>query len=109
MKVAGSCVDNDGSKAEVEASSAADNKPAEGSTQPSEPPKQDYIHVRARRGQATDSHSLAERVIPFSLCELAISNHWLISENNELEFHGSSSSWYGIFSIFSTVHLLLLD
>ncbi|CAN6314833.1 unnamed protein product [Urochloa humidicola] len=26
-----------------------------------EPPKQDYIHVRARRGQATDSHSLAER------------------------------------------------
>ncbi|KAK1439857.1 hypothetical protein QVD17_05679 [Tagetes erecta] len=25
-------------------------------------PKQDYIHVRARRGQATDSHSLAERV-----------------------------------------------
>ncbi|KAL8170194.1 hypothetical protein V2J09_021998 [Rumex salicifolius] len=28
---------------------------------PSEPPK-DYIHVRARRGQATDSHSLAERV-----------------------------------------------
>ncbi|XP_047064649.1 transcription factor BHLH094-like [Lolium rigidum] len=28
---------------------------------PPEPPKQDYIHVRARRGQATDSHSLAER------------------------------------------------
>ncbi|KAL6846823.1 hypothetical protein ACP4OV_024271 [Aristida adscensionis] len=27
----------------------------------SEPPK-DYVHVRARRGQATDSHSLAERV-----------------------------------------------
>lgn len=26
------------------------------------PPKQDFIHVRARRGQATDSHSLAERV-----------------------------------------------
>lgn len=26
-----------------------------------EPPK-DYIHVRARRGQATDNHSLAERV-----------------------------------------------
>ncbi|KAG7605371.1 Transcription factor bHLH78 [Arabidopsis thaliana] len=30
-------------------------------TKPPEPPK-DYIHVRARRGQATDSHSLAERV-----------------------------------------------
>lgn len=23
----------------------------------------DYVHVRARRGQATDSHSLAERVL----------------------------------------------
>ncbi|KAK8565160.1 hypothetical protein V6N13_020284 [Hibiscus sabdariffa] len=30
-------------------------------TKAPEPPK-DYIHVRARRGQATDSHSLAERV-----------------------------------------------
>ncbi|MED6200531.1 hypothetical protein PIB30_086048 [Stylosanthes scabra] len=30
-------------------------------SKPPEPPK-DYIHVRARRGQATDSHSLAERV-----------------------------------------------
>ncbi|XP_031101284.1 transcription factor BHLH089-like [Ipomoea triloba] len=30
------------------------------SGKPAEPPK-DYIHVRARRGQATDSHSLAER------------------------------------------------
>ncbi|KAK1280947.1 Transcription factor bHLH62 [Acorus gramineus] len=28
----------------------------------SKPQKTDYIHVRARRGQATDSHSLAERV-----------------------------------------------
>ncbi|XP_068666827.1 basic helix-loop-helix protein 80-like [Aristolochia californica] len=28
----------------------------------SEEPPNDYIHVRARRGQATDSHSLAERV-----------------------------------------------
>lgn len=30
-------------------------------------PKQDYIHVRARRGQATDSHSLAERVFFYFL------------------------------------------
>lgn len=30
--------------------------------QNSEQPKEDYIHVRARRGQATNSHSLAERV-----------------------------------------------
>lgn len=29
-------------------------------------PKQHYIHVRARRGQATDSHSLAERVRSYS-------------------------------------------
>jgi len=28
----------------------------------SEDPPTGYIHVRARRGQATDSHSLAERV-----------------------------------------------
>ncbi|KDO47528.1 hypothetical protein CISIN_1g022116mg [Citrus sinensis] len=31
-------------------------------TKASEVQKHDYIHVRARRGQATDSHSLAERV-----------------------------------------------
>ncbi|XP_073008236.1 transcription factor bHLH62-like isoform X1 [Typha latifolia] len=37
-------------------------KEKESNAKPSEPPKQDYIHVRARRGQATDSHSLAERV-----------------------------------------------
>lgn len=37
-------------------------KSAEQPAKPAEPPK-DYIHVRARRGQATDSHSLAERVI----------------------------------------------
>ncbi|XP_062193031.1 transcription factor BHLH094-like [Phragmites australis] len=33
----------------------------EKNAKPVEPPK-DYVHVRARRGQATDSHSLAERV-----------------------------------------------
>jgi hypothetical protein len=30
--------------------------------QPSDSQKEDYIHIRARRGQATNSHSLAERV-----------------------------------------------
>ncbi|XP_062077774.1 transcription factor bHLH62 [Humulus lupulus] len=40
---------------------AGDDKQAKSSPKPPEPPK-DYIHVRARRGQATDSHSLAERV-----------------------------------------------
>ncbi|XP_042521056.1 transcription factor bHLH78-like [Macadamia integrifolia] len=36
-------------------------KQTKDNSKPPEPPK-DYIHVRARRGQATDSHSLAERV-----------------------------------------------
>lgn len=40
---------------------ARDGKNKENAAKPPEPPK-DYIHVRARRGQATDSHSLAERV-----------------------------------------------
>ncbi|CAA2994980.1 transcription factor bHLH62-like [Olea europaea subsp. europaea] len=40
-------------------SSSKRSKP--GDDKCSEPPK-DYIHVRARRGQATDAHSLAERV-----------------------------------------------
>ena len=45
---------------------AGDDKQAKSSPKPPEPPK-DYIHVRARRGQATDSHSLAERVTLFGL------------------------------------------
>ncbi|KAG2669663.1 hypothetical protein I3843_14G042000 [Carya illinoinensis] len=52
-------------KAEEEAkgstSSSGDEKQSKTNAKPPEPPK-DYIHVRARRGQATDSHSLAERV-----------------------------------------------
>ncbi|OAY65411.1 Transcription factor bHLH62 [Ananas comosus] len=40
---------------------AGEKKGKESNARPPEPPK-DYIHVRARRGQATDSHSLAERV-----------------------------------------------
>ncbi|KAI7731831.1 hypothetical protein M8C21_028784 [Ambrosia artemisiifolia] len=50
--------ENEECKPEVERSTG---KKAENSVKPSEPPKPDYIHVRARRGQATDSHSLAER------------------------------------------------
>ncbi|KAJ4961346.1 hypothetical protein NE237_021256 [Protea cynaroides] len=61
QKVSGSGDENGDSKADVESNSGTDNKQAEQSMQPSERPKQDYIHVRARRGQATDSHSLAER------------------------------------------------
>ncbi|XP_027335640.1 transcription factor bHLH62-like [Abrus precatorius] len=47
-------------KAEEE-SKAGEEKQNKSNSKPPEPPK-DYIHVRARRGQATDSHSLAERV-----------------------------------------------
>ncbi|OIW10517.1 hypothetical protein TanjilG_15889 [Lupinus angustifolius] len=50
---------NESGKGETETSSG---KHAEQEQTTPEPPlKQDYIHVRARRGQATDSHSLAER------------------------------------------------
>ncbi|WJX87959.1 hypothetical protein P8452_70092 [Trifolium repens] len=53
---------NEGGDGKVEGE-ASSGKPAEQSSKPPppDPPKQDYIHVRARRGQATDSHSLAER------------------------------------------------
>lgn len=57
LKTAGAN-ENRETMAEGEANSG---KAAEPSPKPAEPPKQDYIHVRARRGQATDSHSLAER------------------------------------------------
>ncbi|XWS68898.1 hypothetical protein CRYUN_Cryun04dG0133200 [Craigia yunnanensis] len=58
LKASGGRDENHDSKSEAEPSSG---KPVEQKAQPPEPPKQDYIHVRARRGQATDSHSLAER------------------------------------------------
>nr|XP_027114119.1 transcription factor bHLH62-like [Coffea arabica] len=47
----------------IEERKGSDNKTGDdkANQRPPEPPK-DYIHVRARRGQATDSHSLAERV-----------------------------------------------
>ena len=38
-----------------------------------------YIHVRARRGQATDSHSLAERVLCTIACKFLPSSLLLIS------------------------------
>ncbi|XP_010527278.1 PREDICTED: transcription factor bHLH78-like isoform X2 [Tarenaya hassleriana] len=39
-----------------------DGNPETNGSKDENPPEKDYIHVRARRGQATDSHSLAERV-----------------------------------------------
>ena len=71
MKLSRSRVENGGSnsKSKMEANSGQGNMAAEKHTKPSEQPnKQDYIHVRARRGQATDSHSLAERVISLQSC-----------------------------------------
>ncbi|CAO2826721.1 unnamed protein product [Amaranthus hypochondriacus] len=50
--------ENGSSKVRGETSSASGNN--NHAEKPAEPPK-DFIHVRARRGQATDSHSLAER------------------------------------------------
>jgi hypothetical protein len=47
---------------EAQTDSGNASKAVHENPKPPEPPKQDYIHVRARRGQATDSHSLAERV-----------------------------------------------
>ncbi|PSS29438.1 Transcription factor bHLH63 like [Actinidia chinensis var. chinensis] len=47
---------NNNIKRETSADTSKDNSKV------SEVQKPDYIHVRARRGQATDSHSLAERV-----------------------------------------------
>ncbi|KAK6924926.1 Myc-type, basic helix-loop-helix (bHLH) domain [Dillenia turbinata] len=60
-KLSGSKDEPTNSKADAERNSGDGKKSAEKGSQVSEPPKQDYIHVRARRGQATDSHSLAER------------------------------------------------
>lgn len=37
-------------------------KQAKDKSDSGEAPKENYIHVRAKRGQATNSHSLAERV-----------------------------------------------
>ncbi|XP_028784050.1 transcription factor bHLH79 isoform X2 [Neltuma alba] len=61
IKLGASKDENGSLKAEADASSVAGSKSGEQGTKPPEPPKPDYIHVRARRGQATDSHSLAER------------------------------------------------
>ncbi|KAE9467335.1 hypothetical protein C3L33_00772, partial [Rhododendron williamsianum] len=61
MKTSRSRDENGVSQSEDEENSGLGNNPAEQRTKSSVPPKQDYIHVRARRGQATDSHSLAER------------------------------------------------
>ncbi|KAG8100405.1 hypothetical protein GUJ93_ZPchr0013g37971 [Zizania palustris] len=52
---------NDNLRTEAEINLGNSSKAANKNDTPPEPPRQDYIHVRARRGQATDNHSLAER------------------------------------------------
>ncbi|KAL2254007.1 UNVERIFIED_CONTAM: Transcription factor bHLH79 [Sesamum indicum] len=59
MKASGSRDEDRGSKTEAETNPLNSIKSIEEKSKP-EPPKY-YIHVRARRGQATDRHSLAER------------------------------------------------
>lgn len=51
-------------KGKQERPKAGTKKKAEAASTAAAGEKTDYIHVRARRGQATDSHSLAERVLP---------------------------------------------
>ena len=48
------------------------------SSQSEEAPKENYIHMRARRGQATNSHSLAERVMTLYcyIYQVFPTNHW---------------------------------
>lgn len=54
-------------KQKVDQNTTSNSKPGgkngKQGSQGSDQPKEDYIHVRARRGQATNSHSLAERVM----------------------------------------------
>ncbi|XP_058008809.1 transcription factor BHLH089 isoform X4 [Hevea brasiliensis] len=82
LKASGDRDENHDSKADAEPSSG---KHVEQNAQPPEPPKQDYIHVRARRGQATDSHSLAERVIGKALVLDEIINY-IQSLQRQVEF-----------------------
>lgn len=67
-------------KPEGETSSGGGSKATEQKNKP-EPPK-DYIHVRARRGQATDRHSLAERVSFFCLDHIVQSLKLVFNNQN---------------------------
>ncbi|KAK6116399.1 hypothetical protein DH2020_049861 [Rehmannia glutinosa] len=53
---------NEAPQPPVEAAKDANEIRQKGDQHPSDPPKEEYLHVRARRGQATNSHSLAERI-----------------------------------------------
>nr|WKE35179.1 basic helix-loop-helix family protein [Rosa persica] len=61
-RMKGSRIENGNSKAEVETSSGADDKPEEQSTKPSEPAKQDYIH--ARREKISERMKILQDLVP---------------------------------------------
>ena len=42
-------------------------------------PLTDYVHVRARRGEATDPHSLAERVINLNTLKAHINTNYIFT------------------------------
>ncbi|KAG5062917.1 hypothetical protein JHK85_004100 [Glycine max] len=56
-----------GDQQPISTANKACGKNAKLGSQASDPPKEEYIHVRARRGQATNSHSLAERFLSMKL------------------------------------------
>ncbi|PWA63662.1 myc-type, basic helix-loop-helix (bHLH) domain-containing protein [Artemisia annua] len=56
------CKENGVKEKKVKVCSQEESTKTSSKSNVGEDKKQDFIHVRARRGQATDSHSLAERV-----------------------------------------------
>ncbi|XVF43313.1 hypothetical protein PTKIN_Ptkin02bG0030400 [Pterospermum kingtungense] len=64
VEAAEDCAENQqkGDQNQTTVNNKTTGKHGEQGSQASDPPKEEYIHVRARRGQATNSHSLAERV-----------------------------------------------
>ncbi|RWV90333.1 hypothetical protein GW17_00047470, partial [Ensete ventricosum] len=94
LKTFKSTDENDDIKTEAEASLGISSKLADQNPQPSEAPKQDYIHVRARRGQATDSHSLAERVSIIAI-SMIVTNTLVSRFVIPVRTGILSLSWYG--------------
>uniref|UniRef100_A0A803MKZ5 Uncharacterized protein n=1 Tax=Chenopodium quinoa TaxID=63459 RepID=A0A803MKZ5_CHEQI len=82
LKSTGSEDENHKQKANNE---TASGKGGEQKSKPVSDPSKDYIHVRARRGQASDSHSLAERVIGKALVLDEIINY-MQSLQRQVEF-----------------------
>nr|GEZ75811.1 RNA-directed DNA polymerase, eukaryota [Tanacetum cinerariifolium] len=62
LKVGMGCKENDVKEKKAKGCSQEEPTKTSSKSNVAEAIKQDFIHVRARRGQATDSHSLAERV-----------------------------------------------